>query len=889
METKIDLKGIVRNTSKLNSPVGSCHEIINLRKKYGSWRPILPKLAIKENFVACDGLFIHTTDEFEYYITYETDGKIKAYSAAGILTSTATETLLTLSAALDLSFSSLGDFLIISDLTNFTKYIFRCSPSGTPKYKDVSNIPALNLKITNQQTINTFEYVCKRDQESFLAAWWLLDEEIRGNYPDYFEGYVFLRYAIEMIDGTTLKLSEPVFLYNGNVSLTDHPVSDPTMYMSINTYLFEIDYQIQAVLPTGWADYKNLIRGVSVFMTKPVSKYDLEQSGLTTGDVFVDLYEKPNLLTDLFRNESLYYRVFHIPFNTIVGGGTGAIGRSTPIKTSPGGRRVPFSPRSGTGSAGDIARRDSPSTLTQYRSVKFGFQGDLGADRTYNPNEFNINDITSYEILNVSDTSHHNILGINSLTYNSRLFLGDTYTRLFDGYNISHIVELTGGALAEFDIWVEVDLETTLGKRTVMQTMKSTKDSIKVPLLIGYPDIRATELRIIHNQTGSLLKTTFSLEGHPVLNIATATMQDGVAITTAAKDTDGYLTITIANIDVACSALTTVSSFLRDKNRIQLTELYNPFITPALYSYQVGDGNIVGIAVNMLPLDDKFGTFPVFVFTSRGIWALNLSDTGSVVVSNIAPVSDAICTNKDSIITINNLLVFLASDGIKLLSGQTPAEISDIAEGPILSALSGNVSYGEIKAQTLLNDVAAQLSSVDLLAYSEEARFAFDKIHREIIVSNYDYDYSYVFSLDEKLWYKCSQKFKRFINSYPNTYALSTGNDLVDISQEDTTGDVGVFIETRPVLLGPDREVKLHNIVLGGVFDVAADKNGGFFLFGSNDASTWALLTGKEISGGDVFNIKISKLPISIRYLIAVFSGTITEKSSLNEIRIVIP
>jgi len=872
METKIDFLGIVRNTSRLNSPLGSCQEMINLRKKYGTWRPILPKTAVQKNFPPSNEMFIHTMDEFEYYIAYITDGTVKAYTSAGVFV----ELLTTLDTGLDIKFNAIGDFLLINDRTNYAKYIFRCTPTDTPKYEDVSNIPYIHLTIESEETENTEGYSAKYNNESFQAGWQLNETELRELYPEYFEGYVFLRWAIELIDGTTLKHSAPVFLYNGNVTLTDNETS-----VFIHAHLCKLKYTIQDALPDDWDHYDNLIRGVSIFMTKPVSKFDLDQSGLTEGNVFLGLIEKPNLLVDLFRNESAYFRIHHIPYNKIIASETGYIGASKPI--------VSIRSRGGVESAAATASRSVSGRLRDpdIDKVISVVSGTRDYIPLYNPAEFNINDIFSYEMLNVDDISHHTIVGIRTLNYNSRLFYGDVYTSLFNGYNIEKLITPSGGALDTFDLYVEVDLATQFGMRTVRQTIKCSKNILSFSYLIGYPDIRATEMRILHNSGGSTIYVlTIALESHPLLNMATANKIDGADIEVQAKDTAGIFSIAIADI-VTVGALATLNTNLRDKNRVQLTELYNPFVTPAINSYQVGEGNILKMAVNMLPLEDRFGTFPVFVFSTRGIWTLNLSDTGSVIISNIVPVSSSVCINSDSVIIVDNLLVFLASDGIKLLTGQTPAEISDIAEGSNISALAGDSSYGEIMVQDLMNGVSDQISAVDLISYSTLAKFGYDKNHREIIVSNSEYDYSYIYSLDEKVWYKCSQVFKKFITNYPNLYAfLSTGNDLVDISEEDSSGDVPVYFETRPMLIGPDKEVKISRLTLGGQFNVADAKYAGLMLYGSNDGATWSLITGKEIEGDSIYNIILSRLPLSLRYILLVFSGTVDEASTISELRI---
>jgi hypothetical protein len=872
METKIDLLGIVRNTSNLNSPAGAMHEMINLRKRYGSWRPILPKLAIKTNFAPSNEMFIHSMDEQEFYITYNTDGTIKALTDQGATV----QTLTTLATGLDIKFNALANFLIINDQTNFKKYIFKYFPAtafASASYTEVDDIPSIDMAITSENTSELFTYNATYDNDAFQAGWELLAANMRTHYPEYFEGYVFVKWGIELIDGTVLKQSMPAFVYVGDISLT-HIVS-PADALQINAYRSLLRYTISDTLPSDWNNYYNIIRGVSIFMTKPVSKYDLSQSGIDNMGGYLGLYEKPIALADLFKDESLYYKVYHIPYGAISASATDVIGTGKNIV-------APYR----------INTTLFDNRITQANNF-YGLQNNNPDFKpvAYNPADLNISDITAYDVLPTDDVSHHTLLGMRSLNYNGRIFMGDIYTKLFDGFNIDYVLKKTGGDVTQFNLYIEVDLDTEWGVRTVRQTTTSTKDTIEISYLLGYPDIRAVEMRIMHDSGGTLKKVTMFMIAHPVLNYSCITYLPFIVpprvppLPLLAKDITGGISIAISDITEAAT-LATLYTTIRDKNRVQLTELFNPYINPAIYSYQVGEGNIIALAVNMQPLEDRFGTFPVFVFTSRGIWAMNMSDTGEVVVNNIVPLSSAVCTNENSIVVIENLLVFLASDGVKLLSGQNPQDISDIARENPLSVLLGNDQYEQIKAQALINVVTDQISTVDLLEYCQDASFAYNKKLNELIISDYNYKYSYVYGFNDKMWYKVSERYKRFILHYPDTYALRTGNDLINMSEEDTSGSVPAYFESKPILIGPDKEVKLNRITLGGRFDIASGLYGALYIFGSNDGSKWALITGKEISGTSIYNIIIPRLPISLRYLIFVFSGTIKETSSISEFRI---
>ena len=44
---------------------------------------------------------------------------------------------------------------------------------------------------------------------------------------------------------------------------------------------------------------------------------------------------------------------------------------------------------------------------------------------------------------------------------------------------------------------------------------------------------------------------------------------------------------------------------------------------------------------------------------------------------------------------------------------------------------------------------------------------------------------------------------------------------MVDISQEQTDSNVGIYLESKPILIGPDKELRLDKTILGGIFNIA--------------------------------------------------------------------
>ena len=78
-----------------------------------------------------------------------------------------------------------------------------------------------------------------------------------------------------------------------------------------------------------------------------------------------------------------------------------------------------------------------------------------------------------------------------------------------------------------------------------------------------------------------------------------------------------------------------------ETNRVQASATNNMFSLPFANSYRFGvsEERIIAIATVVDELSaTRFGAFPLYVFTDRGVWSLE-SGTGEVLYSNILPVN----------------------------------------------------------------------------------------------------------------------------------------------------------------------------------------------------------------------------------------------------------
>jgi uncharacterized short protein YbdD (DUF466 family) len=195
----------------------------------------------------------------------------------------------------------------------------------------------------------------------------------------------------------------------------------------------------------------------------------------------------------------------------------------------------------------------------------------------------------------------------------------------------------------------------------------------------------------------------------------------------------------------------------------------------------------------------------------------------------------------------------MSNEGLMILTGANSTSISDIIAGESDSPLVGVNDYDRIvdnpntyQPDEFIND------DTPFAIYAENARIAFTivallngEIEKEIIVSNTDYDYSYVYSIISKTWHKITQSWDRFLHDYPKTYGtkqIDSDYFLDDLSaeQKETDQEILVHLETRPIKFGEDLSYKkIIRTLLYGFLNPVKEKPFTFYLFGTVDDEHW--------------------------------------------------
>ncbi|MBR6630497.1 MAG: hypothetical protein IKK89_00960 [Alistipes sp.] len=272
--------------------------------------------------------------------------------------------------------------------------------------------------------------------------------------------------------------------------------------------------------------------------------------------------------------------------------------------------------------------------------------------------------------------------------------------------------------------------------------------------------------------------------------------------------------------------------------KIYTSEVNNPFYFPLLGINTIGTGDILGISTAAKALSEgQFGQFPLYAFTTDGVWALEVSNTGSY--SARQPITRDVCINADSITQIDSAVLFATDRGIMLLQGSESICISDILDSKEGFAIT-DLPWGE----QLVGKSGLAKTDFNIVPFREflaGCRMLYDYTHQHIIVYNPNHTYAYVYSLESKAWGMTHSDIASGVNSYPEALAMTHAGELVDFSHSDVTQGLKGVLVTRPFKLGaPDLHKTIDTIIQRGHFRKGHIK---VALYGSRNLYDWFLIS----------------------------------------------
>lgn len=426
------------------------------------------------------------------------------------------------------------------------------------------------------------------------------------------------------------------------------------------------------------------------------------------------------------------------------------------------------------------------------------------------------------------DYQSHDILAPKySFTYNSRM-------------NIANVVRTQHAPLPPHVEWAKEQATGVthwqIGVKLENGIVASAYDSCQTsyPSFVYYPDAEAQEvyLRKMPYAIPSTGDTLFraKLQRHPFLYGAYwfrgFWTQEDMEVVSSSE-----------HIPLPEGKATTA---IEERGKLYTSDVNNPFHFPVLGINTIGTGEILGISAAVKAMSQgQFGEFPLYAFTTDGVWALGVASDGSYSAKQ--PATRDVCINPKSITQIDTAVLFMTDRGIMLIQGSDTMCISDIIND------MGAFSIADLSGLSNIQNSAIQAAEnlpCDFKAYAHDAEMIYDYTHQRIVVFNPTYNHALVYSLKSKMWGMMESNIESGINSYPDAYAMTSNGKMIDLSHDVEQSIEGLLV-TRPLKIdAPDVMKTIRTIIARGHYDYAGKTICPIktILYGSRDLFNWQLV-----------------------------------------------
>ncbi len=274
-------------------------------------------------------------------------------------------------------------------------------------------------------------------------------------------------------------------------------------------------------------------------------------------------------------------------------------------------------------------------------------------------------------------------------------------------------------------------------------------------------------------------------------------------------------------------------------NKIYTSEVNNPFYFPLLGINTVGTGEIKGICSAAKALSEgQFGQFPLYAFTSEGVWALEVSSTGTYSAKQ--PITRDVCINSNGITQLDSAVLFPTDRGIMLISGSQTQCISEVINSEY--PFDATLLPGFTKLHAMLGHEPSTdkcLPTLPFTQFLKKCQMLYDYVHQRVIVYAPNVTYAYVYSLKTQQWGMMFSNLASHLNSYPEALAVDNSNTVLNFSVP-KSGPVKCLYTTRPIKLDAANVLKtIDCIIQRGFFRKG---NVATALYGSRDLQSWHLV-----------------------------------------------
>jgi hypothetical protein len=680
----------------------------------------------------------------------------------------------------------------------------------------------------------------------------------RGLFYDAF----FARYAYRLYDDTHVKLSPPVLVMPASRLLDNVTVRSSWRFVPKEAS-DQVDIGFQASLS------RMFVRGYV-----PGVKYDLSSlSGYEEIIKGVDIFLSPMLNIAGSDKTGDLRALFPFVF-------PGSIDIGAPLSESV------------TASVFDKPDMGSIADMSLFGLVK---SLDTGAttngnyipfpEKTDSDTISNITNVLHREQLKDSTQSAHKSGAKKTYSYNGMLHLADITTSFFKGFGYPFFnwqspdnYGYNGGPARTYsdpyfssgdEIIIETEIKTGSSFGKVYAVYAVTDYSYGVlSAMLSYPDTGAKRMTFYRKDGGDgrvYRVRTFELLEHEFLNVAYYLNEDLKPVV-----------IPVFGVEAPAPDTSRGFTFVAH-NELRVSETNNPLRVTNENVMTVGTGRIMAMGSNMMSVSNwNYGVFPLYVFTTEGIYTLKVGE-GGVAYSKVTqptsldiPVSDVVCSTPHGV-------VFVAQRGLMFINGQRLDYLTGgVEERPDrlhLQEFAGVTDrlYGAGMAEGFTD----YIKGVTSLAYGSR--------YNEVIVSDASKGYSWALSLDDGAMCRTTNRTGKAVrNAAPASYVFCDGT-LFDIDSE--TGEADVAMITRPLRYGTPDVKRLERIIVRGLLYGLKGAEGYAPVTGllySNDGRNFLFARGLRIKEGNHRDLDMGMLGRQqFREYVLVFAGRVSEGTKI--------
>ena len=822
MVGSLEFKGIVRATSAQNNADGNCEEIINMRYDSGVWKSVGKKRSILKG-VQYEDVYVHKYGDFENYIGVN-GGKVIWF--ASLVDGEVVERNQEICDGVgEISFNQMNNILLIRDDFGITKSIF-FNGFYNIGFVDLIDLPVISFGFEKlsleplgdeyvgfRKVIGPYDFEdtegCKLIKESLVAAL----NAYKDSNPNYEEGRVFVCTSYTLFDGSETKISPMYCIDLGGDSYHD----DISQLVQFDNN----DYYIEEKNDSGIGEKQKFC------ISFP--KLNLYRMSVVPGGIdekYEDIISRINVYVS--RPFSFYDTddvIIPLRYNV----------------------RMVFRERKF--SSIDVEKvllyKVASWDKSNYAGVTIDFEN-----------------LTTYPVMPVDVSGWIRSNG-NMFVYNNRLHLFGLRRNFIESdvlgycYSFADMNLMPNGyerKKTAVYVYSNINNNEIVVRYDFDGAYKDGK--LRLPKVVTFPDSSVYKMAFYCLEY-SCIPFVVDMSKFASYNMSFSVLEE---------------VFVDINVSDKQSEFPVVVNKWSDFTNLISSKASNPYYFPPEYSYMM-PGDIVNLAVNTEQISmSQVGMFPLYVFTTEGVYALQVGD-GNVLYSNVIPVSADVALKGCDVFQTKSGIVFVTESGLKMISGQNVVDLSEPVNGLPDMNIRKSLQYMKAISHEYTMDIRNEISQVDFREYILSAVMGYDISNDELIVSNSDYNYSYVYSFESRMWYKITEVF----NGFQRHFCIQRHEcslDLCDVRIEDDVV-LPVLIQTRPVILDSFGFKSIFHVALRGEFKALPEdrkKYYGSYVFASNDLVNWHCVSEKIIAG-ELLSVVLSRIAKSFRYFVFMTGG----------------